>query len=156
MSAFTELVRRHEGQLRRFLRRLSGEGGADDLAQDVFIKAWRHAGSFTGDGAYVAWLMRIAWTSFVSQHRGEAARRRRETTWAKAASASAADPDLAIDTTRALASLQDRERAAALLCFGDGYSHGEAARILGVPIGTLKSIVARARRELLEKLEAGA
>ena len=46
------------------------------------------------------------------------------------------------------------ERAAALLCFGEGCSHGEAAEIMGLPLGTLKSIVARARAALVKILEA--
>jgi RNA polymerase sigma-70 factor (ECF subfamily) len=53
-----------------------------------------------------------------------------------------------LDIDRALASLSPDERAAALLCFGEGYSHSEAARILELPLGTLKSIVARARTKL--------
>ena len=54
---------------------------------------------------------------------------------------------------RALAELGERERAAALLCFGEGHSHGEAAAILGLPLGTVKSLVARARRSMLAYLE---
>ena len=54
---------------------------------------------------------------------------------------------------RALAALGPRERAAALLVFGEGHSHAEAARALGVPLGTLKSIVARARSALIPVLE---
>ena len=64
------------------------------------------------------------------------------------------DPDAAIDLERALAGLGERERAAALLCFGEGCSHAEAAAIMALPLGTLKSIVARARAALVETLEA--
>jgi RNA polymerase sigma-70 factor (ECF subfamily) len=60
--------------------------------------------------------------------------------------------DLRLDLERAMAQLPERERAAAVLCFAQGYSHGEAAEILDMPLGTLKSIVARARATLLQHL----
>jgi len=49
--------------------------------------------------------------------------------------------------------LSDRERAAAILCFAEGCSHSEAAVALGLPLGTLKSLAARARAKLLSSLE---
>ena len=54
---------------------------------------------------------------------------------------------------RALSGLGERERAAAILCFGEGCSHGEAAAAMRIPLGTLKSIVARARAQLAQRLE---
>ncbi len=54
---------------------------------------------------------------------------------------------------RALAALGPRERAAALIVFGEGHSHSEAAAILGLPLGTLKSLVSRARAALIPLLE---
>jgi len=156
-AAFAALVRAHEAAVRRFLARLtrganSGEGGADDLAQEVFLKAWRSAHAFRGDGSYRAWLMRIAWTLFLSAHRARGRREAREQ--ASPAPERRHDRDAAIDLQRALACLGERERAAALLCLGEGCSHGEAARIMGIPLGTLKSILARARSALVERLEA--
>lgn len=150
-AAFTALVRAHESAVRRFLRRLAGEA-ADDLAQETFLKAWRMAGEYRADGRYRAWLMRIAWTQFLGAHR---ARGRRDTREAAAPPPeNRHDPDAAIDLERALAGLGERERAAALLCFGEGCSHAEAAGIMKLPLGTLKSIVARARAALVETLEA--
>ena len=150
-AAFTALVRLHEGAVRRFLARLLRGEGADDLAQEVFLKAWRMAGHWRGEGSYKSWLMGIAWTSFLSFHRSRGRREEREQ--ADIALAPARDSDAAIDLARALAGLEERERAAALLCFGEGCSHGEAARIMGLPLGTLKSIVARARTALAAQLE---
>ena len=150
-AAFTALVRAHEAAVRRFLRRLAGEA-ADDLAQETFLKAWRMAGDYRGDGSYRAWLMRIAWTLFLGAHRARGRRDAREA--AAPPPESRHDPDAAIDLERALAGLGERERAAALLCFGEGCSHAEAAAIMALPLGTLKSIVARARAALVETLEA--
>jgi RNA polymerase sigma-70 factor (ECF subfamily) len=149
-AAISALVRAHEAAVRRFLRQLAGASG-DDLAQETFLKAWRLAGRYRGEGRYRAWLMRIAWTTFLEAQR---AGRRREMREDSALPPQApAHPDLRIDLQRALAALNERERAAALLCFSEGCSHGEAAEIMGVPLGTLKSIVARARAALVETLE---
>jgi RNA polymerase sigma-70 factor (ECF subfamily) len=96
--------------------------------------------------------MRIAWTRFLGAHR--AGRRRDAREAAVPAGGSRHDPDAAIDLERALARLGERERAAALLCFGEGCSQVEAAGIMGLPLGTLKSIIARARAALVETSEA--
>ncbi|HYJ52899.1 MAG TPA: RNA polymerase sigma factor [Allosphingosinicella sp.] len=150
-AAFTILVRGHEGAVRRFLGRLSRQQGSDDLAQETFLRAWRRASDYRGEGTYRGWLMRIAWTVFLDTRR--AAGRREEREAAIPAHDVAHDPNQSLDLQRALALLGTRERAAALLCFGEGCSHGEAAEIMGLPLGTLKSILARARAALVERLE---
>ena len=151
-AAFTRLVRRHAAPVRRFLRRLLPQDGADDVAQEVFVKAWRMRAAWREDGPYGAWLMRIAWTSFVSFYR---ANRRHGGGDAPAADEPSGyrDADAALDMARAMAGLEPRERAAAQLCFAEGYSHGEAAHILQLPLGTLKNVVARARSQLAAALE---
>lgn len=153
-AAFTALVRVHEGAVRGFLARLTRGGSGDDLAQEVFLKAWRRAGDWRGEGSYRGWLMRIAWTIFVGAERAKGRQQARDQAAFDEDAGAAHDPNAAIDLSRALAGLGIRERAAALLCFGEGCSHGEAAEIMGVPLGTLKSIVARARTALVQRLEA--
>jgi RNA polymerase sigma factor (sigma-70 family) len=148
VAAFTDLVRRHERRVRSFLGRLTRGEGAEDLAQETFLKAWRTASSWRGEGSYQGWLLRIAWRQFLSSRRG-----RREAGAEVERPAPAADADLRIDIDRALASLPARERAAALLCYAEGCSHAEAAAILDLPLGTLKSIVSRARTSLVRQLE---
>jgi len=151
-AAFTALVRAHEGAVRRFLARLTRGDGADDLAQEAFLRAWRRAGDYRGAGSYRGWLMRIAWTAFLDARKSAGRREDRE--MAVLQQESPRNPDAAIDLGRALAGLGTRERAAALLCFGEGCSHAEAAQIMGLPLGTLKSILARARAALVARLEA--
>lgn len=150
-AAFTMLVRAHEAAVRRFLRRLAGDA-ADDLAQETFLKAWRAAGHYRGEGRYRAWLMRIAWTQFLGARRAGLRRDAREADAPPPENRH--DPEMALDLARALSRLGERERAAALLCFGEGCSHAEAAEIMGLPLGSLKSIVARARAALVKTLEA--
>jgi RNA polymerase sigma-70 factor (ECF subfamily) len=151
-AAFTHLVRLHEAAVRRFLRRLLPQDGADDVAQEVFVKAWRQRAKWRGDGAYRAWLMRIAWTSFATFY---AQRRRHSATDAELPDVGAwPEAETAIDVARAMAALEPRARAAASLCFAEGCSHSEAAAILDMPLGTLKSVVARARIQLAAALES--
>lgn len=149
-AAFSQLVRRHEGDIRRFLLRLAGHA-ADDLAQDVFIQAWRLGSSWRGTGTYRSWLMGIAWTQSLRARRADERRTARESAWEN--DAARLDTDVQIDVQRALAELNERERGAAILCFAEGYSHGEAAGIMGLPLGTLKSVAARAKAKLAQRLE---
>ena len=151
-AAFSQLVRRHEGAVRRFLLRLSGQS-ADDLAQEVFIQAWRLGSTWRGTGNYKSWLMGIAWTQFLAARRSDQRRLARETAWENPAAET--DTSTKIDLMRALSELGERERAAAVLCFGEGCSHAEAAAVMRMPLGTLKSVVARARAQLAQQLEVG-
>ena len=135
-AAFAMLVEKHERPLRSFLARAGAGDAADDIAQEAFFKAWKRAGQYDGRARYATWLTKIAWRCQIDH-----ARRQRPL---------APEPDAASehpgDEVRdMLARLSDGERAALLLCEGHGWTHGEAADLLGLPLGTLKSMVARAK-----------
>ena len=149
-AAFATLVARHEARVRRFVRRAAGHA-ADDIAQEAFLKAWQRRAGWDGRGSYLGWLLRIAWTTFLDFERSARRRSARE----QADIAPSPDPELALAVGQALAALAPRERAAAELCFAQGFTHAEAAEIMGLPLGTLKSIVARARQRLIVLLENG-
>lgn len=143
------LVRTHEASLRRYTRRLAAEEG-DDIAQDALLAAWRALGSWRGDGSFAGWLRRIAVRKFLDRQR-----RTPEFQFLKIDATDAcpsAEPDRRIAVGQALSMLPPRERAAALLVYGEGYSHPEAAVMLGLPLGTLKSLVGRARSALVPLL----
>ena len=112
--------------------------------------AWRSAGTWRQEGSYRAWLLRIAWRRFLSHRRADRPTEPLEHAEDVGIAPSA---ERKAEVDQALARLGERERMAALLCFAEGFSHGEAAAIMGVPLGTLKSLVARARRELAKCLE---
>lgn len=154
-AAFQLLVLRHEGRLRGFLSRVAGSD-ADDIAQEAFVRAWQRAGDYRGQGSYAAWLTGIGWRIFLDQRRTA---RRREALAAGDEAATSSDPrpasDAAIDAGRLLAHLSPQERAALTLCFGHGWSHGEAAEIMGVPLGTLKSLVLRGRAKAQRMIGEG-
>ncbi len=153
--AFRELVGRHENPLRSFLRHLAGPELADELAQESFVRAWRSAGRFRAESSFRSWLCAIGWRCFVDHVRRE----RREIRKAEAYADSAREAPVPaheqrLDVARLLALLSYEERASLVLCEGQGWSHGEAADILGMPLGTLKSIVMRAKRKCRAALEA--
>ena len=156
-AAFQLLVLRHEARLRAFLARAAG-CDADDLAQEAFVRAWQRAGDFRGQGSYAAWIMGIGWRLFLDQRR--TAKRREGLAADDDDAPTATDPrgasDAAIDADRLLAALSPQERAALTLCFGHGWSHGEAAEIMGVPLGTLKSLVLRGRAKAQKMIGEGA
>ena len=147
-ASFDQLVRLHQSQVRAFLLRLTGGRHAlvDDLAQDTFLLAWRKLAQFRGQGSFAGWLLRIAWSRYLMQAR--------RATWETAAEAPDAgfDPRQGhadrLDLTRAMARLAPAERAALTVCHALGYSHAEAASILGMKLGTLKSHALRGREKL--------
>ena len=155
--AFGELVRRHQSAVRGLLRQLTRTdlALADDLAQDTFVRAYRHIRSFRGEARFSTWLYRIAYNCF-----REDARRRKELVGIDEeqlqaeADPQAVDPGLRHDLMHALNLLPLRERSAVLLCCQNGLTHDEAARVLDIPLGTVKTNVLRGREKLKKMLAA--
>src|SRR5215213_7759300 len=139
------LVEKHERPLRAFLMRM-GTPDPDDVAQDAFLQAWRAAGQYDGRARYSTWLTRIAWRCRI-----DALRRQR----APAADEHRFEASVGLSTEvdDMLARLSESERASLVLCEGHGWTHVEAAELLGVPLGTLKSTVARAKAKYREMWE---
>jgi RNA polymerase sigma-70 factor (ECF subfamily) len=159
--AFAELVRRHQGTVRSVLRRLArGDTAlADDLAQETFVLAWRNLRAFRFEARFSTWLYRIAFNAWRSE-----ARKRREVALEiddDALPPDATDaydemPDIAarIDLERAMATLSDGERACLSACYYADLSHEEAAEALGLPLGTVKTHIMRAKARLRIRLAA--
>ena len=156
--AFARLVRTHQSRVRMQLRRLAhGDVAlADDLAQETFVQAWLHLNEFRGDARLATWLHRIALTRFL-QHvrRPQLPQEWRET---EPADDPGHDPrpaeGLGRDVERALQGLSEVQRLAVVHCFHLDLSHAEAAQVLGLPLGTLKSHLDRAKQRLRELLGA--
>ena len=166
--AFGALVRRHQSTVRRQLRHLvrGNDGVADELAQDTFVLAWRRIGEFRGESRLSTWLHRIAYRRFLMHLRSETARV--ETTGAgdlgdselQGAGTGPSEVEVEVarrlDVERALGNLPEAQRLALFHCFQLDLSHEEAAGVLGMPVGTLKSHVARGKARLREALAAWA
>ena len=155
--AFAVLVARHEASLRHFVARVVGSGNADDVAQEALVKAWLSLSRYRGEATFAAWLTGIGWRTALDHKRRAHRNAARDTAWQEEADQSVDGPGAArVELERALASLSDSERAALVLTHGHGWSHGEAAAILGLPLGTLKSLAARAKAKARAGIEPAA
>lgn len=148
-KALNRLIGRHQQAIRTFVRKLAGSD-AEDVAQEVFIAVWQQAHTFRGDASVRSWLFAIAWRKAKDRQRSWFRRVRRETEWGETSptEASPVADGIRIAVTQALATLPLDQRAAIMLCLAYGFTHAEAARVLQLPLGTVKSHVARGRDKL--------
>jgi len=152
-AAFGRLVERHQQGLRGFLRRAAGPD-ADDVAQEAFVTAWSSLGRLRDDEGFRPWLYGIAWRKALGLHRSAVRSARRDQDWVeeREGQGGGLDPADRMALEAAMAQLPADQRAAVALCLAQGWSHGEAAKALGMPLGTIKSHVARGRDKLLSVL----
>ena len=156
-AAFAQLVRAYQAPLRRQLQQLThGDAArADDLAQQAFVQAWRALPAFRGDARFGTWLHRIAYNCFLQERRAAPpAHEPLGEMHEPATPDPAAQRALRVDVERALAQLSEEQRVAIVHCYHLDLSHDEAAAVLGLPLGTLKSHVARGKARLRELLAA--
>ena len=153
--AFAELYLRHVDRLSRFaaLRCATPEDAADAL-QEAMLAAHRGAALFRHQAAVTSWLYRIVSNACVDRHRSNATQPRSSGTddWEQAAVDGREQIDTAILVHSALLRLPLGQRAAVLAVDLHGHSISEAAHLLGVPEGTVKSRRARARAALSRML----
>ena len=156
--AFARLVGAHQQAVRAFLRRLSKSyADADDIAQETFVAAWQSLYRFDPARSFRVWLMGVAYRKHLSARRSLFRRMRRDAVAIEGAgntSSTAPQSDARIDVSRALAELPPDQRAAVALCLGEEFTHAEAAEILHLPLGTVKSHVARGKAKLMAALGA--
>jgi len=156
--ALSRLIDRHQQAVRAFLRRVAADREeADDLAQETFVTAWTQLGAWRGQSTVRAWLLGIAWRKARSAGRSLFRRMARDGAWAETEAmrpGSGGGPEDRLALQDAMTRLNLQERAAVALCLAEDISHAEAAGILDLPLGTVKSQVQRGRAKLLEVLEA--
>jgi RNA polymerase sigma-70 factor, ECF subfamily len=157
------LVRRHQSQVRTFLRRLSRDYAlADDLAQDAFVHAWDKLHTYSGSGSFIGWLLKVAYTTFLQSKRkssryGEILEEMRHATDTEAETSTQASEEIG-DLDRFLAVLTEEERAVMILSYACGLSHREIGDAANLPVGTVKSIIFRGKEKIRESfhIEHGA
>jgi RNA polymerase sigma-70 factor, ECF subfamily len=148
-DAFGELVRRHRDRLWAVaLRTVGDREDAADALQDALLSAYRAAGRFRGDAAVTTWLHRIVVNACLDRARRRQARPTVPLPEVDVHPAAAVDHDTSLAVQQALAQLPVDQRAALVLVELQGYAVSEAAEILGVPEGTIKSRCARGRLRL--------
>ena len=173
-EAFDELVRRHQASIVSLARALThGSADAEDIAQEVFVRAWRSLTGFRGDSAFRTWLHRVA-VNVINSHHGRLARIRRVMQFGASTSSeadaalvgeldpierAAASVDVENDMVmrdaidKALGSLPEELRLAVTLRDIQGLDYREIATVLGVPIGTVESRIFRGRQRLQPLLQ---
>ncbi|MEV6314174.1 RNA polymerase sigma factor SigM [Streptomyces sp. NPDC051776] len=162
-EAFGEIVRRHRDRLWAVaLRTLGDREEAADAVQDALVSAYRAAHTFRGQSAVTTWLHRITVNACLDRARKASSRRTSPVAETErleqllepheSAAAPAERDDLHRQLIEALATLPTEQRAALVLVDMQGYPVAEAADVLGVPTGTVKSRCARGRARLLPML----
>jgi len=147
-DAFALLVRRHRDRLWAVaLRTLGDREEAADAVQDALISAFRAADRFRGDSAVTTWLHRIVVNACLDRVRRSTARPTTELPQTEVA-APERDTDTVLDVRAALALLPDEQRLALVLVDMQAVPVADAAAMLGVPVGTVKSRCARGRARL--------
>lgn len=155
--AFDSLVKKYQGDVRRLLLNLSGGDAqaADDMAQETFLKAWMYIGSYRNAARFRTWLFSIAYNVFYDyaelrkKHRhgdlseceycltdGEGSRTERN-----------------IDLYRALEQLRPQERMAVVLFYIEQQKQQDIARVMGIPLSSVKTLVRRGKEHLARLLE---
>lgn len=159
-AAFGEFVRRHTAAVHRWMARSVGEQEADDMAQEVFLKAYRGLASFRGQAPPRAWLASIAHNAVKNRYRARGRFRRIFAGSADSGSglespAEGADPEQKATAgesrhfiAEALMRLPVNFRMPVVLRDLEEWSYEEISVSLGLPVGTVKSRIARGRGQL--------
>lgn len=157
-DSFAKGLESHLGSLQRYALLLTrNRVEADDLVQDCVAKAITSANQWRAGTDLRAWLFRILYTCHISDRRKQQVRTR----YAEQAIASdsvAASQLLQVETRQVLSALEnlpEAQREAIMVIALDDVKYDEAARRLGVPIGTFMSRLARGREALRQRMEAG-
>jgi RNA polymerase sigma-70 factor (ECF subfamily) len=152
-AAYGELIRRHQSQVRNFLRKLTGDWPlADDLAQDCFLHAWDRLQTFSGRGSFIGWLLKVAYTTFLQSKRKS--KRYAEILDAAGTVADTESKSYTVDSNevsdldKLLAVLTEEERAIMVMSYACGLSHREISDATDMPVGTVKSIIHRSKQRI--------
>ena len=158
MQAFERLYVQHAGRVNALCHRLTADAAkAEELLQDVFVRAWEKLESFRGESSLDSWLHRVTVNVFLASDRGDKRRRAHEDTvdddrYELSAVTTQADVGDRIDLERAIATLPRGARMAFVLHDIEGYSHEEIAAMSGIAAATVRVQLHRARRHLMEAL----
>ena len=164
-EARAELVERYQEPIFRFLYRVAGQSAdAEDLTQEVFLRAFRKLDTFRSRSRLGTWLFAIAANTARNWHRNE--RRRRHLHLSASDDANSSGLHLAASSTvnrpeagesaqavrRAVGSLRPRERMALVLKTYEGLSYEEIGTVMGCSNSAVRNLLYRARKQLAEKL----
>lgn len=158
LGAFEELYKRHSHRLYNVAYRMAGNAtDADDLLQEVFLQVHRRLDTFRGEAALATWLHRLAVNCCLDYLRSKQGKQAKATGFledmddVEPVAPGSWRPDTVLDRMeleRAIATLPPSYRAAFVLHDIEGREHHEVGEMLGIAVGTSKSLVHKARRRL--------
>jgi RNA polymerase sigma-70 factor, ECF subfamily len=160
LLAFERLYRENVRKVFGLCLRLSQDASlAEELTQEVFVKAWRKLSTFRGESAFSSWLYPMAVNGALSERRSRKRRDARivpveEPERMEKAPGTPPKPETGFDLERALATLPPGARTVFVLHDVEGRTHEEIAALLNLAAGTSKAQLHRARRLLREALES--
>jgi RNA polymerase sigma-70 factor (ECF subfamily) len=157
LAAFERLYRENERRVFALCMRLSSDPAlAEELTQEVFVRAWRKLGSFRGESAFSSWLYPLTVNVALTERRARMRRLARIVPTDDGAAleppAPAATPEAGFDIEKAMARLPPGARRVFVLHDIEGRTHEEIASLLGLAPGTSKAQLHRARKLLREAL----
>ena len=157
VAAFEQLYRDNVNRVYALCLRISADPAkAEELTQDVFVRAWQRLGSFKGKSAFSTWLHRLAVNVVLGERRSEGIRVARvfgtDDLSIYETGGKVPDPGDRMDLERAIAKLPPGARSVFVLHDVEGYKHEEIAEMHGSAVGTCKAQLHRARRLLREAL----
>jgi len=154
-TAFEALYRRHSASIfGLLLRMLKNRADAEDLLQEIFLQAHDKLPSFEGRSAFGTWLYRLGVNRCLDHLRSRSAKEQARTDPLTLAfpGRRLAGGTRSLELERAIGELPPSSRAAFLLHDVEGYEHKEVGEMLGIAVGTSKSLVHRARMKLRTRL----
>jgi RNA polymerase sigma-70 factor, ECF subfamily len=163
--AFAALVKRTQGEMWRFVAKMTDATRADDITQDVYLRIWKALPSFSGDSSARTWMYSVA-RHVIADHLRVSTRRKRvllrfgmeQTSLAvlegDLVQHTVADLSGSLSLDEFIRALPFAHRTAFVMTQVLGFSYAEAADMCEVPVGTIRSRVARARDSLVSALAA--
>jgi RNA polymerase sigma factor (sigma-70 family) len=156
--AFERLYRGHVARIHSLVRRMMGPDHADDVTQDVFVRAWDKLATFRGEAAFGTWLHRLAVNVILARRTTLGTERGRyddseDVLDVVPSRPAGGEVELSLDFEHAIGRLPDGSRQVFVLHDIEGYRHEEIADMLGIVEGTSKSQLHHARMALRKHLE---
>ena len=164
IAAFEQLVRRHQPRVLLLQRRLVRDHAlAEDLCQETFIRAWNKLRTFRATGRFQAWLTKLAYNVFLQHHRHASRTPKHMASIGedgeldRKCSVMPTTPfiDELPDLPKLLAVLSKEEQTVMVLNYAHGLSNSEISEVLGIPAGTIKSQIHRAKDKIRHRFRIG-
>ena len=145
-NAYCDLVRKYQVQVRSYLFRLTrSQEWASDIAQETFLKGYRNLDQLKEHHKFRAWIYSIAHSQFLQWHRSHEVFNSDDSVPEPALES---NPYAGTELRSIFKNLRPEECSALTLCLAHDFSHNEAAQMLGLPLGTVKTLILRAREKL--------